>query len=736
MHCPFHHFNFATMNNQNPTQPFNVNPTQAGVATHIVYNNGTLNFSRYLDPAMTPPEGIHTSTPVDNTEGNQAHHSFHNYNDSTTNNNLTTVVNAAGLGLVPNKQHASNSESLTKEKNSQNDFRTANGHEIPLNKRKSPYQIPVRNPSKIVTPRQTDKVHEPGTTNDSALQSAITATNNLQVDQGTLAPPHGIVKLPHTTQFSIYDSTLLNKKFKPNPMELILDYEIEPLRPLILSQHEAFTQTIKDLGITSTTLTKIIEKKKESCQQITDKNKIPRSLRLKCTLTTSPSYVDNPDFLRLKEKLQEKTDIYIKEGTEIMAEWAAINIQLLSEDRCHDILVKALQILDGLVSYSSEIIGVPNWPSAPNNNLTPLLLKLYLSNQVLDISNLANYLELSPEKILQIGIKILMKQNSHEQIRDITDNLNLTDIDMTDDLHNTFVRETLLNFDQILRFTTIHVWEHYENLAKQETAGNNLLIKMKTAETLTATEATGFAIAKATSNIQKDNESSLSSNLRIDNLERSLKRQEQQTNEILNITKRSKTQKNSTGSQHLESLASPPRSTPTNHKNKNLNKNTQRIVDLTKDTTDVANEDSGITHSNHHKTQQRTKRNQKEQKTKSIKWKKDTVTKFNPEAPVSTTPQNPFQKTSSQVHPVNTGAFLHPNFQNPPFPYTHPYFFALPTPFHQSLSNPFTLNTKTNTLPHPMDQLPNYYPLIQNQQTIQPRNNLGNPFGNPFQRNH
>ncbi len=140
-----------------------------------------------------------------------------------------------------------------------------------------------------------------------------------------------------------------------------------------------------------------------------------------------------------------------------MAEWAAINIQLLSEDRCHDILVKALQILDGLVSYSSEIIGVPNWPSAPNNNLTPLLLKLYLSNQVLDISNLANYLELSPEKILQIGIKILMKQNSHEQIRDITDNLNLTDIDMTDDLHNTFVRETLLNFDQILRFTTIHV---------------------------------------------------------------------------------------------------------------------------------------------------------------------------------------------------------------------------------------------------------------------------------------
>jgi hypothetical protein len=38
-----------------------------------------------------------------------------------------------------------------------------------------------------------------------------------------------------------------------------------------------------------------------------------------------------------------------------MAEWAAINIQLLSEDRCHDILIKALQILDGLATYSADI---------------------------------------------------------------------------------------------------------------------------------------------------------------------------------------------------------------------------------------------------------------------------------------------------------------------------------------------------------------------------------------------
>ncbi len=129
MHCSYH-FNFATMNNQKPTQPFNVNSTQAGVATHIVYNNGTLNFSRYLDPAMTPPDGIHNDTIIDNTEGIQANLSFRNLNDNTANDNLTSAVNTASLNLVPNNQMTTNSDNLSNDKNTQNGFRTANGHEI------------------------------------------------------------------------------------------------------------------------------------------------------------------------------------------------------------------------------------------------------------------------------------------------------------------------------------------------------------------------------------------------------------------------------------------------------------------------------------------------------------------------------------------------------------------------------------------------------------------------------
>jgi len=176
------------MNNQKPTQPFNVNSTQAGVATHIVYNNGTLNFSRYLDPAMTPPDGIHNDTIIDNTEGIQANLSFRNLNDNTANDNLTSAVNTASLNLVPNNQMTTNSENLSNDKNTQNGFRTANGHEITPNIRKPPYQVPVNNSSKVVTPRQNDRTQEPGAPNDSTIQLATSATRNTQVVKNFLAP--------------------------------------------------------------------------------------------------------------------------------------------------------------------------------------------------------------------------------------------------------------------------------------------------------------------------------------------------------------------------------------------------------------------------------------------------------------------------------------------------------------------------------------------------------------------
>jgi len=86
---------------------------------------------------------------------------------------------------------------------------------------------------------------------------------------------------------------------------------------------------------------------------------------------TPPSY---PEVLKPLILLQHEA------FTSIM--WAGIHIQLLILDQCADFLSKALKILDGLISYSQEIIGAPNWPSIPNNNFPLLLLKLYLSNTI------------------------------------------------------------------------------------------------------------------------------------------------------------------------------------------------------------------------------------------------------------------------------------------------------------------------------------------------------------------
>jgi hypothetical protein len=211
-----------------------------------------------------------------------------------------------------------------------------------------------------------------------------------------------------------------------------------------------FSSTIQELGTISTTHTKVITKKKDSYHQLKDNNKVPRSLCLKCTLTTAPIYAENSDFLRIKEELDSKIATFIKEGSQLMTEWAAINIKLLITDRCHSILQKTLTILDGLIAYTVEVIDSPEWPSVANKNPILLLLKLYFSNKLFNIDDLVEYFELSPENMLAIVIKTIYKSSSNKETSALINSLNLADIDLTNELHNIFVKETLIDFDQIL----------------------------------------------------------------------------------------------------------------------------------------------------------------------------------------------------------------------------------------------------------------------------------------------
>ena len=79
--------------------------------------------------------------------------------------------------------------------------------------------------------------------------------------------------LPNRELFDIYDSPYLNKMFKPTLESLNLAQELEPLVQLFLSQHETLVNPIKDLINTNLTLTKILEKKKESSRLLYEHKK-------------------------------------------------------------------------------------------------------------------------------------------------------------------------------------------------------------------------------------------------------------------------------------------------------------------------------------------------------------------------------------------------------------------------------------------------------------------------------
>jgi hypothetical protein len=113
-----------------------------------------------------------------------------------------------------------------------------------------------------------------------------------------------------------------------------------------------------------------------------------------------------------------------------------------------------------------------------------------------------------------------------------------------------------MNFNQIIRITTIDIWHFNKERARQSKAAQNLKFKMKSLDTLVVTTATASAILKATESMNNTQASEAKANLRLLNLEKSMRRQENTTNEIVNKIKHS-TQKNYSGSHRSEHMASP-----------------------------------------------------------------------------------------------------------------------------------------------------------------------------------
>jgi tellurite resistance protein len=419
----------------------------------------------------------------------------------------------------------------------------------------------------------------------------------------------------------------------------------------------------------------------------------------------------------LKDKLKNVVSTFIQQGTDIMTEWAGKNIHLLHKERCHSILKKSLQILECIVSYHSEVIIQPNWPSANTNHLTLFLFKIYFSGVYFNHQDLQEFFELPTDVITLTGIKILTKQPNDEDALRIYNNLNLADINNSTDKEYEFIAETLNLFDQIIKTTTLSLWSFNQQSMKQATAVNNLKAKLTALQTLNATHATAMAIAKATESLNEKTSQDEYKELRISNLDKNLKKYEQKTNEIIkkikNNINQNKKQKSFNGAQFTESLDNSPTKTLHYHKE-------WQMVDLTNNNEEETQKPPPPNQKKRNlQTRQRTHQSPPMKKP-AIQWKASEIKQYNPAFSAAT----PSHSTLTHPYtPIYTSTNGPPLFfqQAPP-----------PTPIPAPSPNPFTIFKQGSNNPTHRSQF---------QQPLTPFHNPGfsttpNPFAltNPFQK--
>jgi len=326
-----------------------------------------------------------------------------------------------------------------------------------------------------------------------------------------------------TTQKSI-KSMLQNKVQISNvsTKKLILPPELETLRTVILSQHNALAPHIQELGNICLHFTKLIENKKESSTKLHQGNRIPRSLRVKCELSTLQDYENNPDFLKLKQTLQNIVSNFTTQGLEVMKEWSFNNIKLLVKNRCLNILKKALSILDGLQSYWTDIFHPIDWPNDLKKQNLLLLTKIFFTTDFYpNIDDIIEFLELSPEEIMLLISKILNHQNTEDSHHiNLINSIDLTLIEKANEKQLSLITETLTPFEQILQATTIELWSVNLQKKRELEASQKLQAKMEADRFSSATANTAKAIDKAVDKINEDNDLNKNNQLHLQNLEK------------------------------------------------------------------------------------------------------------------------------------------------------------------------------------------------------------------------
>jgi len=232
---------------------------------------------------------------------------------------------------------------------------------------------------------------------------------------------------------------------------------------------------------------------------------------------------------------------------------------------------------------------------------------------------------------------------------------------------------------------------------------------MKSLDTLAVTTATASALSKATESINNAHTTEAKANLRISNIEKAIRRQENTTNEIVNKIKRTP-QKNYSGSHNSEHMASPVElALKLNKKRQN-----QKLVDLTLDASQESKEEKTTSFQKNLRKENLTKKQKKRKLSppqKKVQWgdvevqnfdKGQTMLRFSsPHFPH----QTHFTKTTVSQPPFFTPApppaFLASPYPNQPNIQANPLFTQMHTP-HKPSKQPnsrLLVTTWANTEP-------------------------------------
>jgi hypothetical protein len=128
-------------------------------------------------------------------------------------------------------------------------------------------------------------------------------------------------------------------------------------------------------------------------------------------------------------------------------------------------------------------------------------------------TSLTEYLDMPAEEILTAGTKVFLKIQSDNATSKVISSLDLSDIKMEEFGDNAFITEILLNFNQIIKLTTIGIWNQHQEKVRQTTAAMKMKAKMKFLEITTATLSTAQAISKAANALESDQIKNANNNL-------------------------------------------------------------------------------------------------------------------------------------------------------------------------------------------------------------------------------